>query len=439
MWVRKGLREAHGLIVARAAAVLNAPAEALAYGRAQGLSPSLGCSYTTLPNNVPPEARAPLPIARSIGLLTTGAKRSITTGSAHQHGARTLEDARKPTDFVTQSKSDPYSIVAEELNIMSQRMREQVASEVPALSTAAEYFFRAGAEGKRFRPTVLLLLASATCPKSSSLENEQLRRRQRTIAEITEMIHVASLLHDDVIDESDSRRGMESVNAKMGNKLAILAGDFLLARASISLAKLGNVEVINLLSTVIEHLVKGEVMQMNGTAEDRRSIDYYVQKTYYKTASLVSNSAKSIVLLAEPSVSRETACLAQEYGRHLGLAFQLVDDVLDFTGSAKTLGKPALSDLGQGIATAPVLFAAEEYPQLVDLIQRRFRREGDVDQALLWIEKSSGIERTEALARSHVEKAKEAIHKFPQTACSQSLLCRDALLDISEDMLRRRK
>ena len=140
-------------------------------------------------------------------------------------------------------------------------------------------------------------------------------------------------------------------------------------------------------------------MQMNGSAEDRKNIDYYMQKTYYKTASLVSNSAKAIVLLAEPSVSRETACLAQEYGRHLGLAFQLVDDVLDFTGSAKTLGKPALSDLGQGLATAPVLFAAEEYPQLRELIHRRFRREGDVDQALLWVQKSSGIERAEALAK----------------------------------------
>lgn len=153
---------------------------------------------------------------------------------------------------------------------------------------------------------------------------------QRRLAEITELIHTASLLHDDVIDGADTRRGVSSVNKAFGNKLAVLAGDFLLARASVCLARLRNVPTVELLSTVIEHLVKGEVMQMRhalrGDSASKAAFDMYLRKTYYKTGSLMANSCKAIGLLGcYPDAVSEAAF---RYGMHLGIAFQLIDDLL---------------------------------------------------------------------------------------------------------------
>ncbi|XP_071726850.1 solanesyl-diphosphate synthase 1, mitochondrial-like [Rutidosis leptorrhynchoides] len=197
---------------------------------------------------------------------------------------------------------DPFSLVADELSIVANRLRAMVVAEVPKLASAAEYFFKMGVEGKRFRPTVILLMATALNVQISKPASEgvvdmfptELRMRQQSIAEITEMIHVASLLHDDVLDDADTRRGIGSLNFVMGNKISVLAGDFLLSRACITLASLKNTEVVSLIATAVEHLVTGETMQMSTSAEQRSSMDYYLQKTYYKTASLISNSCKSI-------------------------------------------------------------------------------------------------------------------------------------------------
>ncbi|XP_024962533.1 solanesyl diphosphate synthase 3, chloroplastic/mitochondrial isoform X10 [Cynara cardunculus var. scolymus] len=172
---------------------------------------------------------------------------------------------------------DPFSLVADELSIVANRLRSMVVAEVPKLASAAEYFFKMGVEGKRFRPTVILLMATALNIQISKPASENvvdmfstdLRLRQQSIAEITEMIHVASLLHDDVLDDADTRRGIGSLNFVMGNKLAVLAGDFLLSRACITLASLKNTEVVSLIATAVEHLVTGETMQMSTSAEQR--------------------------------------------------------------------------------------------------------------------------------------------------------------------------
>ncbi|CAN1829741.1 Solanesyl diphosphate synthase 3, chloroplastic/mitochondrial [Linum perenne] len=281
-----------------------------------------------------------------------------------------------PSSSLVEERLDPFSLVADELSLLANKLREMVVAEVPKLASAAEYFFKIGVEGKRFRPTVLLLMATALnvhLPDpvpSTSLVATELRARQQRIAEITEMIHVASLLHDDVLDDADTRRGIKSLNLVMGNKVAVLAGDFLLSRACVALASLRNTEVVSLLATVVEHLVTGETMQMTTTSEQRCSMEYYMEKTYYKTASLISNSCKAVALLAGQTA--EVATLAFEYGRNLGLAFQLIDDVLDFTGTSASLGKGSLSDIRHGIVTAPILFAIEEFPQLRTIVDQGF-------------------------------------------------------------------
>lgn len=131
-------------------------------------------------------------------------------------------------------------------------------------------------------------------------------------------------------------------------------------------------EIVELLSRVLEHLVSGEVMQMSAAPEQLTSMDYYLDKTFYKTASLMANSAQAVAILGE---QQQPVCdLAWQYGRHLGLAFQIVDDLLDILGSSKQLGKPALNDLRSGIATAPVLLAVQEQPALIELIRRWVER-----------------------------------------------------------------
>jgi geranyl diphosphate synthase len=152
-----------------------------------------------------------------------------------------------------------------------------VLAEVPKLASAAEYFFKRGVQGKQFRSTILLLMATALnvrvpealIGESTDIVTSELRVRQRGIAEITEMIHVASLLHDDVLDDADTRRGVGSLNVVMGNKMSVLAGDFLLSRACGALAALKNTEVVALLATAVEHLVTGETMEITSSTEQR--------------------------------------------------------------------------------------------------------------------------------------------------------------------------
>ncbi|QSS59036.1 decaprenyl-diphosphate synthase subunit 1, partial [Histoplasma capsulatum] len=182
---------------------------------------------------------------------------------------------------------------------------------------------------------------------------------QQRLAEITELIHTASLLHDDVIDNAVTRRSTVSANLAFGNKMAVLAGDFLLGRASVALARLRDPEVIELLSTVIANLIEGEFMQLKNTERDElnpsfteQTITYYLQKTYLKSASLISKSCRAAALLGHSSP--EIVEAAYSYGRNLGLAFQLVDDMLDYTIHGDELGKPAGADLELGLATAPL-------------------------------------------------------------------------------------
>lgn len=318
---------------------------------------------------------------------------------------------------------DPLRTVAKEMKFLTGNIRKLLGSGHPALDRVAKYYTQA--EGKHIRPLIVLLMSRAThlCPKTPFPEPTQSLRgidtsispaqiladvnpsqrpltarepeladgsldilpSQRRLAEITELIHTASLLHDDVIDHSVSRRGSPSANLEFGNKMAVLAGDFLLGRASVALARLRNAEVVELLATVIANLVEGEFMQLKNTERDEKNpqwseetLSYYLQKTYLKTASLISKSCRAAALLG--NADNATVEAAYSYGRNLGLAFQLVDDMLDYTRSAKDLGKPAGADLELGLATAPLLFAWKQMPELGALVGRKFEREGDVER-----------------------------------------------------------
>ncbi|KAI3957090.1 hypothetical protein MKX01_004381 [Papaver californicum] len=328
----------------------------------------------------------------------------------------------------------PFSLVANEISLIGNRLRDMVVAQ------------EMGVEGKRFRPTVLLLMASAlnvslpgplpdaaTCNYQNIPQHQPklivaqvnrstsgLRTRHQRVAKFTEMIHVESLLHDDVLDDADTRRGVPSLNY------------FLLSRACVALASLENTEVAKLLSTVVEHLVIGEILQMSSTSEQPCNIDQYMKKTFYKTALLIANSCKAIYQ------ETEVAMLAYNYGRNLGLAFQLIDDIPDFIGTTASLGKGSLSDI-HGIITAPTLFAIEEFPQLQEVTNCGFDIPANVDLTLEYLGRSRGIQRARELVIEHANLAASAIDCLPQSEDDNVIISRRALVELTHIVITRTK
>ncbi|MEM8804506.1 MAG: solanesyl diphosphate synthase [Cyanobacteria bacterium P01_G01_bin.38] len=319
------------------------------------------------------------------------------------------------------STTSLFSPVEADLCLLAENLKELVGARHPILYKAAEHLFGAG--GKRLRPAIVLLLSRATHP------DRQITDKHFRLAEIAEMIHTASLVHDDVVDESDVRRGVPTVHSRFGNRIAVLAGDFLFAQTSWHLANLDNLTVVKLLSRVIMDFAEGEIRQGISHFSTDLSIESYLQKSYYKTASLIANSSKAVGVLSGVEATLQEQLY--DYGRDLGLAFQIVDDVLDFTGSTDVLGKPAGSDLKSGNLTAPALYAMEEVPYLKTLVEREFSQPGDFEEAIALVQGSRGIERARDLAAQHVRRA---------IACLSGLSMsehRQALEEISEYVLRR--
>lgn len=307
--------------------------------------------------------------------------------------------------------------VDQDMEICRQNLVDVVGKRHPLLRAAADQIFSAG--GKRLRPLIVLLVSRATFSMTGLLD---ITERHRRLAEITEMIHTASLVHDDVLDDCDIRRGKKTVNSLYGTRVAVLVGDFLFAQSSWFLANLDNLEVIKLISQVIADFADGEISQAASLFDPTITLEQYLDKSFYKTASLVAASCRGAAVFSE--CSDEVKLAMYEYGRHLGLAFQVVDDILDFTQSTAALGKPQGQDLASGNLTAPVLFALEDKsvgPRLLQLLQSRFKGEGSLTEALNLVQMGGGIERARLLAREEADRALAALQVLPPTPAKESL------------------
>ncbi len=298
-----------------------------------------------------------------------------------------------------------------DLETLLNDLRALIGAGHPILQAAAEHLFSAG--GKRLRPGIVLLLSRALSPDG------ELSSKHKRLAEITEMIHTASLVHDDVVDEAATRRGVKTVHSRFNYRVAVLAGDFLFAQASWHLANLDNLDVVKLLSRVIMDLADGEVKQGLYRYDAGQSFSNYLEKSYCKTASLIANSSQAAGVLSNQS--QENLKALHHFGRQLGLAFQVVDDILDFTGSEQQLGKPAASDLASGYLTAPALFALEENPTFAGLIEREFSEKDDLEKALNLVRNSNAINRSRDLAEKFAKEASEAIKWLPDSSSSRAL------------------
>ncbi|MBW0540964.1 hypothetical protein O181_080679 [Austropuccinia psidii MF-1] len=378
---------------------------------------------------------------------------------------------------------DPFALLAHELRHIKQSIKSLVGSEHVMLNRIAKYYLSTAHQGKHLRPLIVLLISRATASpidchrhserqtvmaidqsispaeilndsnpnvdlqSSNSLVDHQsgILPSQMRLAEIAELIHVASLLHDDVIDDADSRRGQASSPKVFGSKLSVLAGDFLLARASVALSRLGSLEVVELISSVISNLVEGELMQIStivptspkmpkppstgnepliSSADDHKSqvpqfanefFKLYERKNYLKTASLMAKTARAAVILSSSTSpenrNQELIESSYEFGKHLGLAFQIVDDILDYTSTDDQLGKPGNgSDLRAGLVTGPGLFAWQQFgEQFGKLVARKFAQEGDLELAKHMVLESNGIAKSYDLARSHIRRCQDEL------------------------------
>lgn len=282
--------------------------------------------------------------------------------------------------------------------------------------------FKSG--GKRLRPALVLLCANAT------LKNEpQTTNLHITLAALTEFIHSASLVHDDVIDDASFRRGQETVNRKWNAKLAVLTGDLLFAQASICLARLMNPTIVGIYGQVLGDLCAGEIRQMRQQFVLTVDWENYVQKSIWKTASLFAAGTQSAAILNLAPESTIEAMKA--YGLNLGICFQIVDDLLDVTGSSSTLGKPAGGDLAQGVVTAPAMFVLERDDEparrLRHLIQTKAvsTPEGQ-EESLTIIRSNGGVEETIKLAKRYAEQARQTLSVLSPSAYCDSL---DVLID----------
>ncbi|KAF5374968.1 hypothetical protein D9758_000504 [Tetrapyrgos nigripes] len=258
---------------------------------------------------------------------------------------------------------------------------------------------------------------------------------QFRLAQLVEMIHIASSFHDQVIDRTFVAKNSPSTKDTMGNKLAILGGDFLLGRASCTLSRLGDDEVVELIASVISNIVEGTIWRMKNVPSSHpipspsnpdRAWRNYFNRIYLEHASLLAKGARGAVILGGSREGEILKEVAYAYGRHLGLANQLTKDTVDYEATEGQFDRPEDEASQADTPTGPLLYAWEDHPELGPLILRNFSNSGDAEHARHLIRVSSGVERTRALARTHAEKARKLLYLLPRSDT------RDALEELTE-------
>ncbi|MGP4843801.1 octaprenyl diphosphate synthase [Marinobacter sp. 1Y8] len=298
-----------------------------------------------------------------------------------------------------------YNTVADDFTRVNELITHRLSSDVPLVEKIAQYIVDSG--GKRLRPLLVLLTARALGYQGDN---------HLKLAAVIEFLHTATLLHDDVVDTSDLRRGKTTANARWGNAPSVLVGDFLYSRAFQMMVELNRMPVMDVLSNATAVIAEGEVLQLMNMKNPDVPESQYMTVIHNKTAMLFEAASHAGALLADASpgdVSR-----LQAYGKHLGLAFQLVDDVLDYRGDAETMGKNVGDDLAEGKPTLPLIYAmanaGEDDRQLI----RSAIRKGGLDQLdsiLAIVEKSGALDYTVERAREEALKARQCVESLPES------------------------
>lgn len=306
--------------------------------------------------------------------------------------------------------------------LVDEVIRHRLTTDVPLVREVAEYIISAG--GKRLRPALLLLMSGA-------LESQHPQRH--TLAAVVEFIHTATLLHDDVVDESTLRRGRATANQAFGNAASVLVGDFLYSRAFQMMVDVNDMRVMAVLSDATNVIAEGEVLQLMSIRDATITEDDYLRVIRSKTAKLFEASARLAPILAGEPAPIEEACA--EYGRALGTAFQVIDDVLDYEGDADELGKNLGDDLREGKVTLPIICALRSGSDTQRALIRDAIEHGRVENlpAIQSIISSTGaLEAARKAALSEAQRAIDAALLLPDNAH------RSALLQLAASLLERR-
>ena len=314
------------------------------------------------------------------------------------------------------SSALPVSLMAADMREVDGVIQRRLASEVALIDQISHYIIGAG--GKRIRPLLVLLFSSALGFKGSE---------RFELAATVEFIHTATLLHDDVVDESGLRRGRETANALFGNAASVLVGDFVYSRAFQMMVSLNRMRVLEVLADATNVIAEGEVLQLMNMHDPDLAVEDYLRVIRFKTAKLFEASARLGAVLAESETAVEEACA--DYGRSLGTAFQLVDDLLDYEGSSTEMGKNVGDDLREGKPTLPLLLAMERGTSDERDLIRHAIEHGEVARLAEIVEivrRTGAIGATRDAARMEAAKARASLDLLPPSAY------RDALLELCE-------
>lgn len=305
---------------------------------------------------------------------------------------------------------------------VDQVIAERLTTEVPLVREVAQYIISAG--GKRLRPALLLLVSGA-------IGNQHPDRH--SLAAVVEFIHTATLLHDDVVDESTLRRGRATANERFGNAASVLVGDFLYSRAFQMMVDVNEMRVMQVLSEATNVIAEGEVLQLMNMRDASLDEAAYLRVIRSKTAKLFEASARLAPILAGADPQTEALCAT--YGQAMGTAFQVIDDVLDYEGSPDELGKNLGDDLREGKVTLPIICALRTADPAQQALIRRSIEQGDLthlDEIFAIIVKTGALETARASAMAEAQRAIDAARQLPENEY------RAALLQLASGLLERR-
>ena len=308
------------------------------------------------------------------------------------------------------------ALVTADLQRVDQTIVQRLASDIVLVNQVSQYIIGGG--GKRLRPLSVVLAARA-CGHQG--------QKHVPAAAIIEFIHTATLLHDDVVDSSEMRRGRDTANHVFGNEASVLVGDYLYSRAFQMMVELGDLRIQEVMANATNTIAEGEVLQLMNAHDPETTEQRYLEVIYRKTAKLFEAGAQMAAILSGSPREIEQAMI--DYGRHLGTAFQLVDDALDYRATAEELGKNLGDDLAEGKPTLPVIYALAHAPAAEAARLRDAIETGgidDLDQITRLIETSGGLEYTARMARREKELAVEALGSLPASKY------RDALVSLAD-------
>ena len=319
---------------------------------------------------------------------------------------------QSPTPLAEPAATAHAAALALEMERVDEVIRARLVSDVALVNQISAYIVGAG--GKRIRPRLVLLFAQAL-----GFDGPQ----RFELAAIVEFIHSATLLHDDVVDESNLRRGRKTANALFGNAASVLVGDFLYSRAFQMMVAVDRMRVLDVLADATNVIAEGEVLQLMNMNDPDLAVESYLQVIRYKTAKLFEASARLGAVLAEAAPSIEEACA--DYGRSLGTAFQLVDDLLDYEGATTELGKNVGDDLREGKPTLPLLLAMARGDASERALMRQAIEHGEVARLpdiVAIVRRTGALEATRAAARAEADVALRCAALLPPSAAREALL-----------------